>query len=865
MAIETISRRNMYLCAALLLVLVSANLVQSQFAEKLIQNPCVSKTNCHECIQAKSCAWCMHPDFGDKPRCFQPSLSPLTGGCPEEYTYDPDNIEILNETRQLTRGGSAAAISGGSGQSIAGGYSSSSQSESYNRKDYSQESWDRQTQQSANYNSKKSGHHVEYGSFEEGKIVQIYPQRVSLKLRINQEHRLNIQYSQAQDYPVDLYYLMDLSKSMEDDKKSLSRLGKDLSAAMQNITSNFRLGFGSFVDKVLMPYVSTVPKNLEEPCAGCARPYGFRHAMSLSMDTRSFTEKVKDAAVSGNLDAPEGGFDAMMQAVVCRQHIGWREQARRLLVFSTDAGFHYAGDGKLGGVIAPNDGECHMNTNGDYTHSSILDYPSISQINLKVKENAINVIFAVTSTQTTVYEKLSKHIEGSSSATLSDDSSNVVDLVKEQYSKISSSVEMKDTASNAIKVTYYSSCLGGGAPVATSKCDGLRVGDVVSFQAEIVVTECPQDESQWKQTFNIYPVGINESLTVDLEMLCGCPCEKEKNEVYNRDKCKGHGQYKCGICECDSNHFGRNCECSIVDVHSESERDRGCRPDNTTLTDCSGKGQCVCGVCECDKRNNPEEIISGKYCECDNFSCERDQGLLCGGPDHGTCECGHCECKPGWKGADCTCRNSTDTCMPPNGGEICSGHGECVCGACKCQETSEGRYSGKFCEKCPTCSGRCHEFKECVQCQMYKTGPMGDNPELCAKNCTLFVPKGVEVLNVNEEEGDHLCIFYDENDCRFEFVYNDSDLENIKVAAKEKLECPTEIFILGIVMGVIASIVLIGLAFLFLWKILTTIHDRREFAKFEKERRSAKWDTGENPIYKQATSTFKNPTYNGGR
>jgi protocadherin alpha len=51
--------------------------------------------------------------------------------------------------------------------------------------------------------------------------------------------------------------------------------------------------------------------------------------------------------VSGNLDAPEGGFDAIMQAVVCREKIGWREKARRLLVFSTDAGFHYAGDGKV--------------------------------------------------------------------------------------------------------------------------------------------------------------------------------------------------------------------------------------------------------------------------------------------------------------------------------------------------------------------------------------------------------------------------------------------------------------------------------------------------------------------------------------
>ncbi len=29
---------------------------------------------------------------------------------------------------------------------------------------------------------------------------------------------MNMQYVQAKDYPVDLYYLMDLSKSMEDDK-----------------------------------------------------------------------------------------------------------------------------------------------------------------------------------------------------------------------------------------------------------------------------------------------------------------------------------------------------------------------------------------------------------------------------------------------------------------------------------------------------------------------------------------------------------------------------------------------------------------------------------------------------------------------
>lgn len=76
----------------------------------------------------------------------------------------------------------------------------------------------------------------------------------------DEPYRMDFSYAQAEDYPVDLYYLMDLSKSMEDDKDKLSFLGNRLAQTMQNITSNFRLGFGSFVDKVVMPYVSTVPK-----------------------------------------------------------------------------------------------------------------------------------------------------------------------------------------------------------------------------------------------------------------------------------------------------------------------------------------------------------------------------------------------------------------------------------------------------------------------------------------------------------------------------------------------------------------------------------------------------------------------------
>lgn len=41
----------------------------------------------------------------------------------------------------------------------------------------------------------------------------------------------------------------------------------------------------------------------------------------------------------------------------------------------------------------------------------------------------------------------------------------------------------------------------------------------------------------------------------------------------------------------------------------------------------------------------------------------------------------------------------------------------------------------------------------------------------------------------------------------------------------------------------IGAIVAVGLALLLMWKVLTTIHDKREFARFEKERMMARWDT----------------------
>lgn len=46
----------------------------------------------------------------------------------------------------------------------------------------------------------------------------------------------------------------------------------------------------------------------------------------------------------------------------------------------------------------------------------------------------------------------------------------------------------------------------------------------------------------------------------------------------------------------------------------------------------------------------------------------------------------------------------------------------------------------------------------------------------------------------------------------------------------------------GVALGVITSTVIIGFSILLIWKLITIIQDRREFAKFEQERSMVRWE-----------------------
>uniref|UniRef100_A0A7M4FWU0 Integrin beta n=1 Tax=Crocodylus porosus TaxID=8502 RepID=A0A7M4FWU0_CROPO len=728
-------------------------------------NICTTRgvSSCKQCLAVSpACAWCFQEDLGQgTPRCdWKENL--LQNGCSLDFIEFPVSSTEVEKNDSLS--------DTGSGDTIA---------------------------------------------------TQMTPQKIKLILRPDDSQIFSVQVRQVEDYPVDIYYLMDLSNSMKDDLKNIQNLGTNLAKEMSKLTSNLRIGFGAFVDKPMSPYMYISPQEaIDNPCYefsyACLPMFGYKHVLALTDQVQRFNEEVKKQSVSRNRDAPEGGFDAIIQAIVCDEKIGWRNDASHLLVFTTDAKTHIALDGRLAGIVQPNDGQCHISQDNLYSASTTMDYPSLGLMTEKLSQKNINLIFAVTENVAGLYQKIRSKIE----------------------------LEVRDLPEE-LSLSFNATCLNNEVIPGLKSCVGLKIGDTVSFSIEAKVRGCPQ---QRQKSFTIKPVGFKDSLTVEVDFVCDCSCQKTAQP--NSSICnQGNGTFECGVCSCYQGRLGSHCECS-EEEYNPSQQDN-CSPQEGQPL-CSQRGECICGQCVC--HSNDFGKVTGKYCECDDFSCVRFKGEMCSG--HGQCSCGDCLCDSDWTGDYCNCTTRTDTCMSSNG-LVCSGHGHCVCGKCDC--TQPGSY-GDTCEKCPTCPDACTIKKECVECKKFERGTLMEE-QTCSRNCRDEI---VPVEELNDKGKDAVnCTYKDENDCvvRFQY-YEDSSGKSILYVIKEP-DCPKGPDILVVLLSVAGAILLIGLAALLIWKLLITIHDRREFAKFEEEKAKAKWDTANNPLYKEATSTFTNITYRG--
>lgn len=123
-------------------------------------------------------------------------------------------------------------------------------------------------------------------------------------------------------------------------------------------------------------------------------------------------------------------------------------------------------------------------------------------------------------------------------------------------------------------------------------------------------------------------------------MMCDCACAANKQPFHK--ECNEQGDLECGVCRCNEGRIGVNCECDGENSQGKAEEDLSqCVMPGSKNETCSGQGKCKCGKCKCKTRPDPTELIYGKYCQCDNFSCY----LKCSG--RGECKCGKCVCLEG--------------------------------------------------------------------------------------------------------------------------------------------------------------------------------------------------------------------------
>ncbi|MCJ8729107.1 hypothetical protein PDJAM_G00102370 [Pangasius djambal] len=376
-------------------------------------------------------------------------------------------------------------------------------------------------------------------------VVQLKPQSLKVKLRIGVPQEFKVEFKRAEGYPIDLYYLMDLSYSMKDDLEKIKTLGQNILNKLQDVTRTVRIGFGSFVDKEKLPYVSQVKAKRQNPCPTrtdiCQPAFTFHNVLPLTSDANEFKREVSKQKISGNLDSPEAGLDAIMQAAVC-QEIGWGN-VTRILVYTSDDTFHMAGDGRLAGIFTPHDGKCHLKPDSSYD-GTLFDYPSVGHLSHVLQANNIQLIFAVTENSFPAYRALSELIPQSVVGVLENDSSNVVQLISEAYGSMSdSAMRMSCRRDNSSQ-----ECSGNGV------CECGRCVCSGHFSGQY------------------------------------CECNDASCERFDNKICNGKGQCKCGKCECQTNYTGSACECST--------EMRGCTRKYGKL--CSGQGKCKCNRCECN-------------------------------------------------------------------------------------------------------------------------------------------------------------------------------------------------------------------------------------------------------------------------
>lgn len=206
---------------------------------------------------------------------------------------------------------------------------------------------------------------------------------------------------------LDVFLLNDLSGSFGDDLFNVRTSIPSLVSGLDALSDDTLFGIGSFVDKPISPF-------------GGPSDYVYQTELALTDDTTALQSTADGLTTFSGSDTPESQLEALMQAALRQDEIGWRDDAFSVVVLQTDATYHRAGDGTSLG-LTPN--------NGDAIIDAGEDYPFLSQVRDALIGSNIVPIFAATSPVLSDYQSLVDDWGFGSVVTLNSDSSNLVDAI----------------------------------------------------------------------------------------------------------------------------------------------------------------------------------------------------------------------------------------------------------------------------------------------------------------------------------------------------------------------------------------------------------------------------------------------------
>jgi hypothetical protein len=199
----------------------------------------------------------------------------------------------------------------------------------------------------------------------------------------------------------EIMLIQDLSGSYWDDLVTLNQLIRGFGIDLSSMFGSIRFGLASYVDN---PHYG-----------GSGSDYQFALHQKITSDWACIEQGMARMRVLSGGDGPESQLDALLALAKDPITMGFSASAAtKIVILTTDAGYHQAGDAIH---LGPNLGT------GEFCASQ--DYPSVAQVKAALEEANISPIFFVTSNVMAVYMDLTEML---GRGTVVELSSNSVDI-----------------------------------------------------------------------------------------------------------------------------------------------------------------------------------------------------------------------------------------------------------------------------------------------------------------------------------------------------------------------------------------------------------------------------------------------------